>query len=78
MMSLLLAMSGVTNINAQLSSTFYATTCPTIVNIVRTGIREALQSETRMGASILRLFFHDCFVNVRPFFFYFLFFGRAI
>jgi hypothetical protein len=24
-----------------------------------------MEQEARMGASVLRLFFHDCFVNVR-------------
>ncbi|KAK6919696.1 hem peroxidase [Dillenia turbinata] len=49
--------------NAQLSTTFYATSCPRLAIIVRNAMRQAIVREARMGASILRLFFHDCFVN---------------
>ncbi|KAK7290834.1 hypothetical protein RIF29_05562 [Crotalaria pallida] len=51
------------SINAQLSPTFYDKTCPNLQTIVRNAMRQALNKEARMGASILRLFFHDCFVN---------------
>ncbi|TYK10116.1 peroxidase P7-like [Cucumis melo var. makuwa] len=49
--------------NAQLSSRFYSKTCPKLESIVRAGMAKAVNQEKRMGASILRLFFHDCFVN---------------
>ncbi|XP_078164699.1 peroxidase P7-like [Carex rostrata] len=49
--------------NGQLSSTFYSTTCPNLQTIVRSAMARAVAQEARMGASILRLFFHDCFVN---------------
>ncbi|XP_074558350.1 peroxidase P7-like [Curcuma longa] len=49
--------------NGQLSSTFYSSTCPNLQSIVRSAMRQAVNSEQRMGASIVRLFFHDCFVN---------------
>ncbi|EEE54081.1 hypothetical protein OsJ_00811 [Oryza sativa Japonica Group] len=48
---------------AQLSPGYYNATCPGVVSIVRRGMAQAVQKESRMGASILRLFFHDCFVN---------------
>ncbi|XP_021282206.1 peroxidase A2-like [Herrania umbratica] len=48
---------------AQLSATFYATTCPNASSIVRSVIQQALQSDVRIGASLIRLHFHDCFVN---------------
>ncbi|KAJ8428377.1 hypothetical protein Cgig2_012524 [Carnegiea gigantea] len=48
---------------AQLSPFFYAITCPSLQGIVRISMRQAIANEPRMGASILRLFFHDCFVN---------------
>ncbi|RWR89214.1 peroxidase P7-like protein [Cinnamomum micranthum f. kanehirae] len=48
---------------AQLSPTFYATTCPNLASIVRRVMTLAVNMEPRMGGSILRLFFHDCFVN---------------
>ncbi|GLT27137.1 hypothetical protein SLA2020_021630 [Shorea laevis] len=49
--------------NAQLSSTFYATTCPNVSSIVRTVLQSALNSDPRIGASLIRVHFHDCFVN---------------
>ncbi|KAL4204476.1 hypothetical protein AMTRI_Chr01g132270 [Amborella trichopoda] len=50
-------------VNAQLSSTFYSSSCPNLLSIVRTAMTQAVNREARLGASILRLFFHDCFVN---------------
>ena len=45
--------------NAQLSPSFYARTCPKLQSIVRTTMRQAVATEPRMAASILRLFFHS-------------------
>ena len=50
--------------HAQLSTTFYASSCPNLQTIVRTAMTQAVSAEQRMGASLLRLFFHDCFVQV--------------
>ncbi|XP_054803203.1 peroxidase A2-like [Prosopis cineraria] len=49
--------------NAQLTSTFYSTACPNVSSIVTSAVRQALQSDSRIGASLIRLHFHDCFVN---------------
>ncbi|XP_058108479.1 peroxidase A2-like [Magnolia sinica] len=49
--------------NGQLNATFYASTCPNVSSIVRGVIQNALQSDARIGASLIRLHFHDCFVN---------------
>ncbi|XP_058215016.1 lignin-forming anionic peroxidase-like [Rhododendron vialii] len=49
--------------NAQLSSTFYDNTCPNALNTIRTSIRQAVSRERRMAASLIRLHFHDCFVQ---------------
>ncbi|XP_072959724.1 peroxidase P7-like [Typha angustifolia] len=49
--------------SGQLSANFYSTTCPNVQTIVRSAMAQAVAKEPRMGASILRLFFHDCFVN---------------
>ncbi|KAL8526508.1 hypothetical protein ACS0TY_015636 [Phlomoides rotata] len=49
--------------NGQLSPNFYSTTCPNLLTIIRTAVNSAVSSESRMGASLLRLHFHDCFVN---------------
>ncbi|KAI4363868.1 hypothetical protein MLD38_020034 [Melastoma candidum] len=51
------------NVHAQLSPAFYAQTCPNLRRIVRNEMAVAVGRETRMGASILRMSFHDCFVN---------------
>ncbi|KAK6925720.1 hem peroxidase [Dillenia turbinata] len=48
---------------AQLNATFYDDSCPNVSSIVRTVIEEALVSDPRIGASLIRLHFHDCFVN---------------
>ncbi|XP_047076776.1 peroxidase 70-like [Lolium rigidum] len=47
----------------QLSPSFYARSCPTLQLIVRATMIKALLTERRMGASLLRLHFHDCFVQ---------------
>ncbi|KAF2314497.1 hypothetical protein GH714_027060 [Hevea brasiliensis] len=48
---------------AQLSPTFYDQSCPNVSSIIRGVIQEALQSDSRIGGSLIRLHFHDCFVN---------------
>ncbi|XP_062094530.1 peroxidase A2-like [Humulus lupulus] len=47
---------------AQLSPFFYSQSCPSVINIVRGVIQEALQTDPRIAASLIRLHFHDCFV----------------
>lgn len=46
-----------------LSIDFYAKTCPQLPSIVFQGMQEAVRAQPRNAASILRLFFHDCFVQ---------------
>ncbi|XP_040376483.1 peroxidase P7-like [Oryza brachyantha] len=46
-----------------LSTGYYAKTCPGVESAVRSVVARAVTAEPRMGASLLRLFFHDCFVN---------------
>ena len=50
--------------NAQLTSSFYSSTCPNVSSIVSNAVQQALGSDPRIGASLIRLHFHDCFVNV--------------
>ncbi|KAH9658753.1 peroxidase 5 [Citrus sinensis] len=52
-----------TQCEAQLSPTFYDATCPSALNTIRMGIRNAVSRERRMAASLIRLHFHDCFVQ---------------
>ncbi|MCO5558454.1 hypothetical protein L7F22_012037 [Adiantum nelumboides] len=42
---------------------FYDDACPQLFQIVHAVLQEALKQEPRMAASLLRLHFHDCFVN---------------
>ncbi|KAI3829488.1 hypothetical protein L1987_03613 [Smallanthus sonchifolius] len=49
--------------SGQLSTNFYSTRCPSFRNIVTRAVNTAVSNEARMGASLLRLHFHDCFVN---------------
>ncbi|KAF3500087.1 hypothetical protein F2Q69_00045533 [Brassica cretica] len=50
-------------VQAQLTTNFYSTSCPNLLSTVRSTVKSAVDSQPRTGASILRLFFHDCFVN---------------
>nr|DAD28177.1 TPA_asm: hypothetical protein HUJ06_029645 [Nelumbo nucifera] len=49
--------------SANLSPTFYNKVCPQALPTIKKIVEEAVKKETRMGASLLRLHFHDCFVN---------------
>ncbi|CAL5335245.1 unnamed protein product [Camellia sinensis] len=60
-LSLFLVIVGMAS--AQLSSTYYSSTCPNVLTTIKTAVNSAVSSEARMGASLLRLHFHDCFVN---------------
>lgn len=51
-------------VSAQLSTNFYSKSCPNVFRAVKSAVQSAISKETRMGASLLRLHFHDCFVNV--------------
>lgn len=57
-------MCSITNtVHGQLNSTFYNQSCPAALSIVQAAVKQAVANEKRMGASLLRLHFHDCFVN---------------
>jgi len=49
--------------SGQLSDDFYDDSCPDLDSIVQARVSAAMKAEARMGASLLRLHFHDCFVN---------------
>lgn len=61
---LLVLFLSVFGVQSQLSTDFYSSSCPNVLKVVRREVFNALQTEMRMGASLLRLHFHDCFVNV--------------
>ncbi|CBI19221.3 unnamed protein product, partial [Vitis vinifera] len=56
MFSFLLGMA-----HAQLSSDYYSSSCPSALSTIQTAVNNAVADESRMGASLLRLHFHDCF-----------------
>ncbi|GKV02244.1 hypothetical protein SLEP1_g14701 [Rubroshorea leprosula] len=49
--------------SAQLTPDFYDKTCPGAFAAIDKVVRAAIANESRMGASLLRLQFHDCFVD---------------
>nr|TKS09093.1 peroxidase family protein [Populus alba] len=50
--------------SAQLSTNFYSKSCPKVFGAVKSVVQSAVSKERRMGASLVRLFFHDCFVKL--------------
>ncbi|MED6119421.1 hypothetical protein PIB30_011786 [Stylosanthes scabra] len=50
-------------VNAQLDPSFYNTTCPNVHSIVSNVLTNVSQSDPRILASLIRLHFHDCFVQ---------------
>ncbi|KAJ1412049.1 Secretory peroxidase [Sesbania bispinosa] len=57
---------GVTRLYASdppLTLDYYASTCPTLFDIVRKEMECAVLSDPRNAASIVRLHFHDCFIQ---------------
>lgn len=50
---------------------FYDRSCPRLQMIVKSGVWKAFKDDSRIAASILRLHFHDCFVNVSYAIYYF-------
>ncbi|PON83913.1 Peroxidase [Trema orientale] len=48
---------------SQLTTDFYNNSCPKLVKVVRREVLKAIKNEMRMAASLIRLHFHDCFVN---------------
>ncbi|PNY06531.1 peroxidase [Trifolium pratense] len=52
--------------DAQLSPSFYTKTCPNVSSIVHEVISNVSKTDPRMLASLIRLHFHDYFVQVCP------------
>lgn len=48
---------------AQLSPSFYNKTCPNALSTIRSAVNE-LTKDPGMAAALIRLHFHDCFVQV--------------
>nr|A5H452.1 RecName: Full=Peroxidase 70; AltName: Full=Plasma membrane-bound peroxidase 2b; Short=pmPOX2b; Flags: Precursor [Zea mays]ABN48843.1 plasma membrane-bound peroxidase 2b [Zea mays] len=59
----LLCLAAAAVASAQLSPTFYSRSCPRALATIKAAVTAAVAQEARMGASLLRLHFHDCFVQ---------------
>ena len=59
----LMAAGSRSNVEA-LSMDYYAATCPFAEVIVRNAIAEAFRRDPTLTAPLLRMHFHDCFVEV--------------
>lgn len=55
---------------------YYASTCPTVFDVIRKETECAVLSDPRNAALIVRLHFHDCFVQVPYIWFKFLHFMK--
>ncbi|KAF8070837.1 hypothetical protein N665_1130s0014 [Sinapis alba] len=49
--------------SAQLRRNFYAGSCPNVEQIVRNALGQKIQQSQVTVSAVLRLYFHDCFVN---------------
>jgi peroxidase len=58
--SLAIFYSGATALN----DTYYANICPNLESLVQGAVRGMMSTSNIAAAATLRLFFHDCFVQV--------------
>jgi peroxidase len=65
LLALAAASSGVTRCAAQLKQDYYAAVCPDVEKIVRDAVAKKVQATPIAIGATIRLFFHDCFVEVR-------------
>lgn len=54
--------------SAQLKTNYYANICPNVESIVRNVVNQKFKQTFVTVPAVLRLFFHDCFVEVRTLF----------
>jgi peroxidase len=58
------ALVSAANGDHKLSARYYEKTCPNVQGVVRAVMANTVASDPTVAPAILRLFFHDCFVNV--------------
>lgn len=54
------------NTNGVLGFEVYKDVCPEVEAIIFSWVQRAVMEDSRMAASLIRLHFHDCFVNACP------------
>lgn len=47
-----------------LSMTYYMMNCPFAEQIVKNSVNNALQADPTLAAGLIRMLFHDCFIEV--------------
>ncbi|GAB2277332.1 hypothetical protein Dimus_012037 [Dionaea muscipula] len=62
-LAFLLAVSMAAASSAQLEVGFYDSTCPSAESTIYSVVSQAIASNPGLGAGLIRLLFHDCFVN---------------
>lgn len=63
------AYGGDINTGCPLETNIYQYSCPQAETVIFSWVEQAVSSDPRMAASLLRLHFHDCFVNASLSFF---------
>jgi len=58
-------------VESQLSTSFYASSCPAVGEVVRLIVESHFGDDPTIAPGLLRLHFHDCFVQVCHYTFYF-------
>ncbi|PKA52897.1 Lignin-forming anionic peroxidase [Apostasia shenzhenica] len=63
LLSSFLLLSLLMHCEAQLTADFYYKSCPNALSTIKKAVNKAVAKERRMAASLIRLHFHDCFVQ---------------
>lgn len=64
MIMMMISMFMIPSVSSELTPDFYNDVCPDALPTINILVNAAIALDPRMGASLLRLHFHDCFVNV--------------
>lgn len=76
--SIFLSSEAIKHVGNDLNVGFYDKTCPKAEQIVADVVSRGIATNRRNAAGLIRLFFHDCFVNVSFFLkFMFYWFGSS-
>ncbi|KAJ3694215.1 hypothetical protein LUZ60_009695 [Juncus effusus] len=62
-LTIALALMASSQVNGQLQKGFYSNSCPTAEDLVKSSVQKAYNTDTTVAPALLRLHFHDCFVQ---------------